>query len=82
MLDPRKEMQVENEKKKEIEKAVTINTLNGIFTERLESKDKEVIGQKDGNKQLNQDGDREEAEKFQRVIREKQGGDKVKLIDI
>lgn len=75
----------QEEKKKEIEettsvqnkweeigKAIEINALNGEFTVRLETKDKEEIGQKDGgNKRLNKDGDREDGEKFQRVVREK-----------
>lgn len=68
------------EEKKEFEKATTTNNLNTIFTERLDSKDKEEIVQKDGNKRLNW---RDDAEKFQRVIRENQkGGSQVKLIDI
>lgn len=70
MQNYRKETTILNEKKKEIAKVATINTLNEKFTERLVSKDKEEIGQKEGNKRLNKDEDRDDREQLQRVIKE------------
>lgn len=71
----RKEVAEEKEKKKVIEKVNTFNTLNDTFAQRLNTKDVEDIGQKEGNKRVNKEDDRDTREKFQRVIKEKIEGD-------